>query len=112
LISDLSQAPGETQQRTRHPELDAKSNAVLEWLLDVCSRSERSQDQVFIWRDLSRFVKPFRRDRRGEIKAIGMSDLRQVHRDQYRELLKAGLLTPRKGHWPGRWFSVNFEAVG
>lgn len=89
--------------------LDKEARIVFDWLLNVRARSTSSEDQVFIFRDLSRLNKLIRRDKRGEVKAIGMSDLLKVHRTQIRALADSCLITYRKGRWPGKWFTVNLD---
>lgn len=90
--------------------LDKEVRIVFDWLLDVRARSTGSEDQVFIFRDLSLLNKLIRRDKRGEVKAVGMSDLLRVHRNQIRALHSQSLITYRKGRWPGKWFKLNLDA--
>jgi hypothetical protein len=92
--------------------LDDEARAVLTWLLNVCARSTSAEGQVFIFRDYSRFKRAFKRDKRGEVKAVGMSDLLKVHTKQIRDLHKNRYIQFRKGRWPGKWFTVNFETGG
>lgn len=92
--------------------LDEEARAVLTWLLNVCARSTSSEEQVFIFRDHSRLKKVFKRDKHGEVKAVGMSDLLRVHTKQIRDLQINRFIQFRKGRWPGRWFAVNFEGGG
>lgn len=89
--------------------LDEDTAAVLTWLIGVCRRSEVAYDQVFIFRDLSRINKLWRSDKRGEIKAIHMSDLLRVHAHEFHTLQRMSLITLVAGHWPGKWFKVNPE---
>lgn len=88
-------------------QLTDEAAAVFNWLVGVCQRSELNEDQVFIFRDMGRLTKVFRLDRRGEIKAIGMSDLCRVGAREFRLLKRLDLVTACKGHWPGVWFRVN-----
>ncbi len=87
--------------------LDAEAQAVWDWLIDVCTRSSSGESQVFIFRDSSLINKLFRRHKAGEVKAVAMSDLVHVHRNQIRALQNNHLITPCKGRWPGKWFTVN-----
>ena len=89
--------------------LDKEARLVFDWLVDVQARSTTSEDQIFIFRDLSRLNKLIKRDKRGEIKAVGMSDLLKVHCNQVRTLQDSRLITFRKGRWPGKWFTLNLE---
>lgn len=91
--------------------LDEEARAVFDWLVDVCTRSTNTEEQVFIFRDLSVVNKLIRRDKRGEVKAVGMSDLLKVHCKQIRALQESHLIKYRKGPWPGKWFTVNLEGM-
>ncbi|MBA2451748.1 MAG: hypothetical protein H0V47_01150 [Chloroflexia bacterium] len=91
--------------------LDEEARAVLTWLLDVCARSTSSEEQVFIFRDYSRLKKALRRDNRGEVKAVGMSDLLRVHTEPMNALRSHNFIQLRKGRWPGKWFTVNFKDI-
>jgi hypothetical protein len=88
-------------------QLTDEAAAVFNWLVGVCHRSELAEDQIFIFRDMGRLTKVFRFDRRGEIKAIGMTDLRRVGAREFKLLRRLDLVTVCKGHWPGVWFRVN-----
>lgn len=91
--------------------LDDEARAVFNWLVDVCARSTSTDDQIFIFRDLSVVNKLFKRDKRGEVKAIGMSDILRVHGNQIRDIHESYLIKYRKGRWPGKWFTVNLEGA-
>lgn len=90
--------------------LDDEARAILTWLLNVCAHSTSEEAQVFIYRDYSRLKKAFKRDKRGEVKAVGMSDLLKVHTQPMRDLQVNRFIQFRKGRWPGKWFTVNFES--
>lgn len=111
----LQDRPAQTRTKPAIPEdtnLDEEARAVLTWLLNVCARSTTPEEQVFIFRDHSRLKKFFKRDKRGEVKAMGMSDLVKVHTKQIRDLQINRFIQFRKGRWPGKWFTVNFQGGG
>lgn len=106
MLQDRPTATDTTTGVLDDPSLDKETRAILDWLKDVCSRSTTPEEQLFIFRDLSWLNKIIRRDRRGEIKAVRMSDLTRVHNRHIRALHESRLIQFRKGRWPGKWFTV------
>jgi hypothetical protein len=91
--------------------LDSETAAVANWLLAVCRSSDLAFDQVFIFRRPSIFRRIVRFNASGEIKAIGMPDLTRATVPQFRMLMRLKVITPTRGHWPGKWFKVNADAI-
>ena len=112
MLQDRPTTSGATDEVIAGTSLDPEHKALFEWLKDVDSRNTGPGDQIFIYRDLSWFMKLLKRDKRGEIKAVGMSDLVKTHNRNIRALRDAKLIHFRKGRWPGKWFTVGSNEPG